>query len=81
MCHPPLDLPFEHPSIFYKHQLSFCRVVTVPRCHNGERSCGSIPWQAPGVGGQSSHCWKCPSKAGTAGIQSSTEPKCQPGQL
>lgn len=33
MCHPSQDLPFEHPSIFYKQQLSFCRAVTVPECH------------------------------------------------
>lgn len=33
MCHPSLDLPFKHPSIFYKQQLSFCRALTVPECH------------------------------------------------
>lgn len=33
MCHPSLDLPFEHSSTFYEQQLSFCRAVTAPRCH------------------------------------------------
>lgn len=40
MSHPSLDLPFEHPSIFYKQQLSFCGAVTVPECHRW----GEEPW-------------------------------------
>lgn len=77
MCHPSLDLPFQHPSIFHKQQLSYCRAVTVPGVTDGQRSCGSIPWEVPGVGGESSSSWKCPSKAGAAGIHTSTAPTCQ----
>lgn len=33
MCHHSLDLPFKHPSIFYKQQLFLCKAMTVPEYH------------------------------------------------
>lgn len=51
--HPSLDLPFKHPSVFYKRQLSqtLCKAANSPCVSQmGKRSLREEPWLAPAHG-------------------------------